>query len=426
MKWTGFTKDIPDTNTSFRSSKREELGGLSTVKMTDRIGNDEIIIKTFAERYQKVIYNKTSKEEGGGNLVCVFVGDNRTPFSEYDSGDLIEKTIHYWGVEPETDLSKLFEKKLLVLPCPARILTASETATIKKFLAGERRLVLFSGTDTTIANSILRQLSSKLEILPYSFPGEYYNMSGRITPNQLAWWIGKPVGWIGVHHDYWNTASLVDWKGYGILYKDITTMSPFMESCEWEDGANASIIAWIGDYLHSNDLAAKVSAYNPSTDPTWTMAFTTTGTPFYPAGYFPFVHTATLSEWGAWMSTNSSNMPMYRILLPGHVPERTSFAGGQYTNWSDASYRGLTGSYLSYVTGERIVVGSFKPSWLTINYDPSDIDSWYKTKELSSWFLKAPLDYADLFNQGGYSPVLPCSFYCQLGTDGSGEVIQGP
>jgi hypothetical protein len=151
MKWTGFTKDIPDTNTSFRSSKREELGGLSTVKMTDRIGNDEIIIKTFAERYQKVIYNKTSKEEGG-NLVCVFVGDNRTPFSEYTTGDLIEKTIHYWGVEPETDLSKLFEKKLLVLPCPVRVLTASETATIKKFLAGERRLVLFSGTDTTIAN----------------------------------------------------------------------------------------------------------------------------------------------------------------------------------------------------------------------------------------------------------------------------------
>jgi hypothetical protein len=423
MKWTGFTKDIPDTNTSFRSSKREELGGLSTVKMTDRIGNDEIIIKTFAERYQKVIYNKTSKEEGGGNLVCVFVGDNRTPFSEYTTGDLIERTIHYWGVEPETDLSKLFEKKLLVLPCPVRVLTASETATIKKFLAGERRLVLFSGTDTTITNSILRQLSSKLEILPYILADGYYNVSGKITPNQIVWWVCKPVGWIGVHKDYWHTAALTDWKGYGILYKDITNLSPWAEACQW-DGYNANIVAWIGDYLHSNDLAAKVSAYNPGTDPTWTMTFTTTESPFYPSGYFPFVHTITLSEWGAWMSANSENLPMYRIFPSGHTIGKVTFAAGQYNDWSNASYRSITGSHLSYATGERIIVGSFKPSWLTINYDPRDIDSWYKTKELSNWFLNASLNYADLFNQGGYAPVMPCRFYCQRGTDGSGEVIQ--
>jgi hypothetical protein len=454
MKWTGFTKDIPDTNTSFRSSKREELGGLSTVKMTDRIGNDEIIIKTFAERYQKVIYNKTSKEEGGGNLVCVFVGDNRTPFSEYDSGDLIEKTIHYWGVEPETDLSKLFEKKLLVLPCPARILTASETATIKKFLAGERRLVLFSGTDTTISGAILRQLGSKLDILPdrYAHAG-YHNAAAFITPKELVWYPAELAGFVTVHKDYWDTAIIKDWKGYGLLYSDVVSCQIYAGTMWSDETVSAEFVAFHGNYKFSQKLIDEMThyldTYNPadhifdhcwwphtgsSPDAEWTYHFESLNDTLLPTGYITYSYTyadLAISGLRDWMSANQ--MPLYYICAhDADIMAKTSFAAGQYCNYSNYIYRYGVGSYLAYVPGERIIVSGFKPSWLSMNYDPKDIDSWFATRKLANWFLTATMEYVDLFGDGGFQAPPPVYMHHDIvgsgggGGFGSGTVIQGP
>lgn len=417
----GFTNIVPERNSFLNAF----LDGLNVSKKVVRDSNGNEIITKRHGMYEKAIYNP-QQEIITGNRVCVYVGNPSIPFSEYSKALLTEKCSHYWNTIPETDLSRIHEKKLLILPCPVRILTTQELSTIRGFLKGSRRLVLFSGSDTTVANSILRQLESKLEIIPFSFAEAVYNMSGKITQNQLVWWPGYPVGWIGVYRDYWSTAKVIDWKGYGLLYDNITDMSPANYSTVWQLPENESIISFYGNYFHSSDQISKVNDYDPEEDLTWTMSWINMSIPLYPVGYIPYDYSTPFSlyEWRDWMNANIDNLPIYRIFRNGYALSKTSFAGGQYIDFLNSEYRGLSGSFLSYVTGERIVVASFKPLWLTVNYDASDIDDWYKTKELSNWLYASSLSYMNLFDQGGYSPFAPSTFHCQRGSDGSGSFYQ--
>jgi hypothetical protein len=126
------------------------------------------------------------------------------------------------------------------------------------------------------------------------------------------------------------------------------------------------------------------------------------------------------------MAANNDNMPTYFIHPYGFTRSKTTFAAGQYTNFSDLTYRELVGSFISYVTDENIIVASFKPSWLTTSYAASDIDSWFKTKELSNWLLNATLEYTDLYGDGGFQVLPPAYVKHTRGADGSGEVVQYP
>jgi hypothetical protein len=147
----------------------------------------------------------------------------------------------------------------------------------------------------------------------------------------------------------------------------------------------------------------------------------------FPSGYFPFSYAPSIDlyQWRDWMVANSDNLPLERIHRANYDRPKSNFAAGQYDNYSNAVPHGYAGSRFAYATGERIIVAAFRPSWLAIDYySAEDIDSWFKTKELSRWFLEATLSYSDPLGQGGFWPISGCSFYCQLGTDGSGEVLQ--
>jgi hypothetical protein len=280
---------------------------------------------------------------------------------------------------------------------------------------------LFAGVNTAVADAILRQLGSKLQIIPRYYPAGFYNMSMFITPKEAVWFLGQPTGLICVHQDFWNTAVIKDWKGYGLLYNNITNLEP-SGGIAWTGVPGADFLAKVGDYEYS-DLNIASANYYLSTynslphllnDPVpcwWTHAdnapdvewkFHLEEIGIYPADYFPWdYHTPALSiaGWRDWMVTN--DMPLYFIRPHGFSYAKTSFAVGEYINYSDIQRREVAGSLFAYATGENIIVAALKPLWLVVNYNPDDIDGWYKTKELSNWLLNSTLEYADMFNSGG-------------------------
>ena len=63
MGWTerktGFTDSVPPgiSNMGFRAGQREDLGGLSTITtVMPQVDGDDALMKTFAEKFRKVIY----------------------------------------------------------------------------------------------------------------------------------------------------------------------------------------------------------------------------------------------------------------------------------------------------------------------------------------------------------------------------------
>lgn len=337
--------------------------------------------------------------------VLVYVGPN-DDFSEYTREDLIRRTLHYWGVVPESNLGNLLDRRLLVLACPKRILTDQELVIIKAFLKGEKRVVLFCGTDAISANAILRQLESKLDFIP-SPPSGLANLSGKLPDKTLVWWPADITGWLNVNQAYWSTALVKDWKGFGLLYNNVTALVLTFRIL-WDVTATEQIINWIGDYEYSVPLIYKHNS-------TWAVAFDL-NTTIYPTGYIPYLYDGmTITALQSWMSANASHLPLYRYRPHDFVPAKTHFRYGKYVNYTDLLYRECSGTTFAYATGDNIIVAAFKPSWLTMPYEPADIDAAYTTRELAAWLVSGPLVYADNFEQGGFQAVQAVDPYWNLG-----------
>ena len=430
MRQRGFAGGLPSTG---RPPRTNSLSGIlaRNPSFQQKISDGETTVKNTG-LYQKVYSTPKKEEKIDSNLVCVYVGSKTTPFSEYGMSDIIRGTMRYWNVEPERDLSKLFEKKLLVLPCPIRVLTEREVTTIKNFLKGNRRIAFFAGSNLTIANAILTQLESRFFIVAESTPGVRV-LAGYITPKELTIWPAYTLGRVSVYKTYWNTAIVKDWNGFGMLYNDVVAIAPY-NIIAWLGPNTQSFLDWIGLYTHSTDLLTKVNAYNPppgGTDPVWTV--TDPPSPTFPTGYLDGMGygSLNLTAWGAWMSANIGNLPLSYIHAYGYNRTRTTFTWGTYNlsyyNYTDKKYRGYIAAYTAYVPAEKIIVSSFKPYWLQYNYDAIFSGSGIAgPKEFSSWFLNGDLEYYDLFEQGGFQDWSASFMYWSRGgEDGGGFYFIG-
>jgi len=355
---------------------------------------------------------KSSETPVSPQPVCVYVGTmDANHFCEYSVDDLAKKSLHYWGVLPEMTLD-LAEKKLLILPCPMRVLTAGELSIIKKFMVGDRRVVLFAGSDTTSANLILRQLGSKLELsVPYTSTG-LFNISGYITPQQLVVWPAYRTGNIGVHSSHSGEAITRDWRGYGLLYPNITTLSPYTITV-WTDGNYPEKQAEFGSYMYSVQSYAFFDTHEHDVWATWAHLNLA---PLNVAPGVPYLYT-TENDFGTpaipgllgWMSSISASMPLYRMRPHGFVRSKTNFATGQYVNYNDILHREFTGAIVACAQGEHLIVAAYKPVWLTEWYSAQTLDTWYmgSLSKIANWMLNGNLSYVDLFNTGGFQALPP-------------------
>ncbi|MCE5212524.1 MAG: hypothetical protein LLG40_13355 [Deltaproteobacteria bacterium] len=456
-RWTdrkrGFTGDIPSGSNelSFKNYLKASLGGTFISKMSQtEIDGSVAIIKSFG-MYEKIIY----KELDVQNLidpVAVYVGPN-SDFSDYSFDEINLGCKKYWKTTPQKVLD-FTNKLLLVLPCPKRIFTVDELAMVKKFMTipegmttSSRRLVIFSGNDSSIANQILTQLNSKMEFIDY-YPAVdegTYNLSGYIPwgtngTSGTAWngddgrktlfWLPAMIkSFIGIKKEYWNTALVKDLAGYGLAYDKITTLMPGYLAIAQGSIPDSWRTAY-GPYVYNVNLKTN--------DVPFDSIFWGTDITPYPPAYIDFNYgtAGTYGTTGAekkqqlldWIDTNAAQMPLYYALSPDFTIGKGTNAVGQHNNFAETNTANSgssgtnghgakqvwLGCICAYADSERIILAGFKPNWLTklfaVNYNY--VKTYYSTIFFSKWLIYGKLVLApDMFNTDGKFIMSPPYLY---------------
>jgi hypothetical protein len=424
-RWTqrkvGYISQVPPMNNNmvYKANNRSELGDISITKMSsgDAEGN-EAIIKSFGN-YSRIFYETKAKKLK--NPVLVYLGPEND-FSNYTFSDIVVGCKKYWQTTPMYNLD-FTGKLLLVLANPKRVLTADELTKITTFLSHEKsRIVVFSGSDESIANAILVQLGSKLEVIETT-PAQtgIKNLSGYLPtdPKQLFWVPCEIVGFIGVNSAYWSTATIKDFEGYGLAYNNITNVMPTHLRF-------GSFPTWWSD-VHGNHLYGS-GVLNADTE--WSSITWGTLLIPYPAAYITFTYTANKATLLSWITSNLANLPTYYLCPTGFVDTYTIFNYGQYANYEDISNVGtVTGSYIAYADGEKIIVSGVKPSWLSkslLGHLP-DLSTEYRIMSLSLWLIYGSLTLTpDMFNTGSKFMLPPPYAYTIISSYGTGDIIEFP
>ena len=367
--------------------------------------------KSFGD-YIKILYNKQEGLKVDPVLVYTGPDDN---FSEYTLNDIVSGCARYWGTVPKRALD-FTNKLLLVLPRPKRILTTAELAKVLEFKSRNNcRIVIFCGSDETISNQILVQLSSKLEFIEYTpaLTG-FKNISGFIMVDgvKTLFWVPAEVkSFVGVRSAYWSTAELKDFNNFGLSYSGITGISPI--PMYLTIGTIPS--GWLSSYDH---YAYSESMFAVS-DPVWTDIRWGSDPSPYPATYFSSGYTQTKAELIDWIEANVSELPMYYLNDNDWVPSKTTFAYGLYRNYSETTRGIFNGFYAAYANEEKIVTIGFYPSWLSkASGFNQDVGQAYKIMLFSLWLLYGKLDlYPDMFNTGNRF-TMPLPFTYEIEYDG--------
>jgi hypothetical protein len=389
---------------------RRVLEDGSSIKVYSGYGATYVDIFGVKEKEEEEKKNPVSKEKEK-SLVMVYVGDPKTPFSKYTVAELAEQSKRLWNTIPDVSLETIAEKKLLVLPCPVRGLTTDETNIILKFLEGKRnRIAVFSGSDFTSTNLVLGSLNSRLQCIGRtdSHIPFYSNMSGFLplssTTQQLFWTLVKTAGQVVVHPDYWNTAVVKDWCGYGVIYNNITNVVPalYYIDTESEEGDDWSNHFKRVDYYLYTDLLNKGAYdgytfihtdYDTPEDKKWFFAFPNGWQlGFYPSSYITWNYTSlkiTTDAIKLWCRVNMQYLPINYVYRT--TPPTTDFSFGKYFNYSDTPVisNAMYGSFLAYADNEKIIVGSFEPTFLTgiTGWSNSLLMQHYKTQDFADWLL---------------------------------------
>jgi hypothetical protein len=376
------------------------LGNLNTYQIK-RVLDDGSSIRVFSscgatyadifgvEEKEEEEKEQNPAKETQKNLVMVYVGSPKTPFSKYSVTELVEQSVRLWNTIPDTSLETLAEKKLLVLPCPVRNLTADEAALMRTFLSVDgNRIAVFSGTDFTSTNSVLASLNSKLQCIGKrdGYVPFYSNMSGFLpisaTTQQLFWTLIKTAGHVVVHPDYWSTAVVKDWHGYGVAYNSITNMVPdtyYKESAPlgptWT--SHLTVTNW---YMFSTLID---NSWFTVDDDAWALGY-------YPASYITWNYNGKNEvDTISWCNLNAAYLPL--VYIYRSTPPTTYFRFGAYFNYSETSaiVNARSNSELAYADGEKIIVGAFEPTFLTgiTGYSNALLMQHYKTQDFADWML---------------------------------------
>jgi hypothetical protein len=389
---------------------RRVLEDGSSIKVYSGYGATYVDIFGVKEKEEEEKKNPVSKEKEK-SLVMVYVGDPKTPFSKYTVAELAEQSKRLWNTIPDVSLETLAEKRLLVLPCPVRNLTTDETNIILKFLSGKgNRIAVFSGSDFTSTNLVLGSLKSKLQCTDKKsdYVPFYSNFSGFLplsaTTQQLFWILVKPTGQVVVHPAYWNTAVVKDPQGYGIIYNNITNMSPsvyyritvpvdpywesFLTSTDWytyhQSIVDGFIALYVKNYIWNEELFL---AWLDITRSGW----------FDFIGDYSSSYITWLSGWTTFTQlinwcTDIANVPYLPLRYHyREVPPTTTFGFGAYFNYSETASIVNTrlGSMLAYADNENIVVGSFEPTFLTgiTGFRNELLNRHYTVNDFADWLL---------------------------------------
>jgi hypothetical protein len=390
----------------------KDSAGDNFIKKMNQIELDGTIStsRSFGD-YIKILHNKP--EGFKVNPVLVYTGPGND-FSEYTLSDIASGCARFWGTVPMETLD-FTNKLLLVLPRPKRTLTADELEKVLKFKSRNNcRIALFCGSDESVSSQILIQLNSKLEFIEYTpaLTG-FKDLSGFIMINgaKTLFWVPAEIkSFIGVRSDYWSTATLKDFNGFGLSYSDITGIVPRFGT--WRVGTLTS--GWLssyGYYKYSESLFTV-------SDPRWTSISWPTSSPLYPSTYFSSGYTQNKAELITWIGANIPELPMYYLSGNDWEPSETAFAYGSYRNYTEITEtRGIWNGFIAaYADGEKIITIGFYPSWLSkANGFNQDIGQTYKIMLFSLWLLYGKLDlYPDMFNTGNrFTMPLPFSFTAQ-------------
>jgi hypothetical protein len=403
MGWTerktGFTNSVPPgiSNMGFRAGQREDLGSLSTITtVMPQVDGNDALMKTFAEKFRKVIWTpRPDLPEGPGITVY-------QPPSEISYKDLTPKTRRYWGVAPTYSLAEVAASRGVVLPAPTRVLTAAEVKVFK-MMAAKRRIFTFPGTNVTIFNSVLDQMDSIFEVIPFASPGSIGGVNGMYSSSGGL--LNLPIidrGWLKVRDKYSDLATVKDAFGKGMAFRKIMTVSP----CYIWPGCSIGG-PWSTEYIWGDEIRAIAelgwdSGY-------WWMGRNTV----YPADY-------PLDDWGsltkvqflAWLDSlpleanpepgHPTNGLIKKLpsasLGSGHPHALTKNAAGWY-DYTDLLYYDFIGARMAYYTEDNIMVAACTPYWLTAAYNVSLYDPYYTVKEFSKWWAYKEWGETDRFNQ---------------------------
>lgn len=364
-------------------------------------------------------------------VVNFFIGKSTSPFSEYARADISARCLRYFKTGPNANLNDLSNGriKVLILPCPVRVLTAVELAAIQAFRNTGGRVALFTGDNRDKANEVLVQLGSKLEIMPTLYmpsdPGIHI-LSGYMVEHDAVggaatlFWIPVEIrGWINLRQANWGTAKLKDFSNFGLAYNGCAAAMTYETFLKAQRATG---------YPLGFGFVHETAIIGPQTPDTWSVTWYQFSTVF-PTGYVA-PYTADREAWRIWLSANSAKLPYQKVADYGYsVPTIYTPYGTAWNLSSMLDAVDMFGPLTAYAEGENLIVAALKPSWLTEAIEnPVLLDYYFHTQEFSDWMSTGLMPIHDFFQNGNtfqpWPPYVP-TFYSWGGVDGDGSTLQG-
>lgn len=337
-----------------QSKLKREFSDGTTVEVSNCFGNIAVHItspgKVIAE--EEVAVNLIEEDD-----VLIYMGNNND-LSEYSVDDIVKESIRHWRVIPSKILD-LSNKKLLVIPCPKRILTDNELTAIKSFLKSPIcRLFIFPGTSITYVNLILKQLESCLELVLIhgADTTTVRRCYGILPSNKIVALPATLLAWIGVNESDSCIPVVKDINGFGTWYEGICSLSYL----NYYSAPDENTVWMFGqEILDKLDASSDHKVYW-TTDPDYVS-------PYYPYTWAEFT---TEVDYIAWYNTYVAKgiAPMTKSAPVGYTPTRDSNGWFNFANLGEFNF---VGSMIAFVPEEKIIVTGFVPKWLTTSYDKS-------------------------------------------------------
>jgi len=323
-----------------------------------------------------------------------YIGPSTSPFSEYTRDEVAIRTMRYFGGLANSRLADLSggNIKLLILPCPIRVLSDAELTAIQSFRGGGGRVAFFAGRDLEKANDVLNQLGSQFEILPtYDAVEEgVYIISGICNMDDaptMFWIAANPTGWISKRQSFWSAAPFKDMSGFGLAYNDVTAVI-----------YDTYLIQQ--SYPYSSLYMTDIMPDLIDSPPTWDdveWAFMSL--------YFPAGHVAEYPEGKAalydWLAANTSFLPYSRMAQSGwSMPTIWTPYGNVWNLESARAYVDFFGALCAYAS-DNLIVCSFRLDMLTNAVgDPDAFDYYFWPVQFFDWLINGKLTQHDFFQRG--------------------------
>jgi len=395
-------------------------------------GGDRVVVEFIEQKWEQPIVIGFESNPRATN-VNFYIGKTTSPFSEYARDTISARCLRYFKTGPNASLSNLTNEriKLLVLPCPVRVLSDEELAAIQAFRGRGGRVAFFAGSNREKANEVLTQLGSNFEIMPTRYNTNIKNLSGFMKESGVSapsmFWVPVQItGWLNFKSSKWGDASLRDFHGYGLQYGSDMAATMIQDAFyKHSSSLNGPFPA-----IHCSEQKNEIEGSPP---PSWTVTWVDPAgaAQVFPAGYRT-AYPTDLSAWANWIGANSGSMPHLRMEAYGYTIPTFSTPYGTLWDLEEMMGVDMFGAIMAYEKGSNMSVACMKLSFLTsATGDPAWIDYYYRTVAFINWLNNGEMPIHDFFQNGNtfqpWPPYIP-SYYSYGGgyVDGDGSVLVGP